>query len=80
MARMVSPAGDMDVKMRGIGVNKGEFCIRGQIGVWDSEIYLSREEVFSLAKSIFSPSFVAYVVTLPFAVLAGKLRRKPNQA
>jgi len=75
MARMISPAGDMDVKIARISAVGNQLVITGQIGVWDSEIYFAPEEVCYLAKSMLSLSFLRYVVTLPFAYL----RRKPDK-
>ena len=76
MAHMVSPAGDMDVRITHIGIAKGQLFISGQIGVWDSQIYFARDEVARLAKLMLSPSLLKYMVVLPFALLSHKFSRR----
>lgn len=77
MALMVSPAGDMDVKIARISAIGNQLVITGQIGVWDSEIYFPPEEVCYLARLTLSLSLLRYIVTLPFVYLARKLSKSP---
>lgn len=78
MAHMVSPAGDMDVRIARISAVGNQLVITGQIGVWDSEIYFSPEEVCYLARLALSLPLLRYIVTLPFAYLVRKLSKSPE--
>ncbi len=73
MARMISPAGTMDVSLKRADVVKGELMTIGRIGVWDSEIYFSRTEVAHLINSSLSFSLLGFAITMPFVLLAEKL-------
>ncbi|MDD5038396.1 MAG: hypothetical protein PHN78_03670 [Dehalococcoidales bacterium] len=76
MAKMVSPAGDMEVKIRGLGCDGNKFTLVGQIGVWDSTIYLEPGEVLQLAKLMLKPSLLLYIITIPFHCIAENQQKK----
>ena len=78
MAHMVSPAGDMDVRIARVSAVGNQLVIAGQIGVWDSEIYFPPEEVCHLARLALSLSLLRYIMTLPFTYLAQRLRKSPK--
>ena len=42
---MLSPAGEMDLRIEGIDVRAGELVIAGRMGVWDATIRVSPSEV-----------------------------------
>lgn len=69
---MFSPAGEMEVKITKVGVNKGQFFTAGRIGVWDSEIYFTPQEVMSLIRLMLNFSVLKYMVILPFLFLIHK--------
>ena len=76
MAHMVSPAGDMDVKMTRISSEGNQLVLEGQIGVWDAHIYFQPAEVAHLARLMLNPSFLKYIVILPFIWLAHMFKRR----
>ena len=75
MARMISPAGEMEVKISDISRADNQLVVTGQIGVWDSKIYIPPEEVGQLIRLMLKPSFLLYVVTFPFIYLKRVLKR-----
>ena len=79
MAQMISPAGEMEVKISDIKRADNQLVVTGQIGVWDSKIYIPPEEVGQLIRLMLNPSFLLYIVTFPFIYLKGVLKRgKPS--
>ena len=79
MAQMISPAGEMEVKISDIKRADNQLVVTGQIGVWDSKIYIPPEEVGQLIKLMLNLSFLLYIVTFPFIYLKGVLKRgKPG--
>ena len=72
MARMVSPAGEMEVNVQRLSISQNQLVITGQIGIWDSDIYFQPEEVLYLVRFMVRLSFLKYILTLPFAYLARK--------
>jgi hypothetical protein len=48
MALMVSPAGEMKVKISKISRDHDTLVVSGVIGTWDSDIYFSLREVLNL--------------------------------
>lgn len=75
MAQMISPAGEMEVKIADISRDGSRLVITGQIGVWDSKIYIPPEEVGQLIRLMCNLSFLLYIVTFPFIYLKGVLKR-----
>jgi len=72
---MISPAGEMEVKISDISRADNQLVVTGQIGVWDSKIYIPPEEVGQLIRLMLNPSFLLYVVTFPFIYLKRVLKR-----
>lgn len=67
MARMSSPAGDMEMKIANIDVVKGQMVIGGKFGVWDAKIYVEPQEVRQMIGMLLKRSVIGYVLKLPFA-------------
>ena len=66
MAKMASPAGDMEMKIDSIGVAGDQMVIGGKFGVWDAKIYVGPQEVVQLMRMIFTPQVIGFVLRLPF--------------
>jgi hypothetical protein len=67
--RVSSPAGDFEILVKDAGV-EGEFVVlKGQIGVWDSKIYLSPNDLWLFASILFRPSILLFLLKLPFRSL-----------
>lgn len=78
MARMVSPAGEMEVRITGITAEGSEMVLSGRFGAWESKIYLDRSEVAQTVRMMLNWQLVRFLLLLPFALLApwclGRLR------
>ena len=66
MAKMKSPAGDMEVQFTSVGTDKNQMLMEGKFGVWDSTIILEPSEIKKLIKMVMKPSILLLVVKLPF--------------
>ncbi len=75
MALMVSPAGEMEVKLLRIGGDQGQLVVEGQIGVWDSKIYFSAPEVMQLMKLSFNRTLFAFIFGVPFTLIKKSFHR-----
>jgi hypothetical protein len=75
MAKMVSPAGDMEVKILGIGRDGNKLTLSGQMGIWDAKIYLEPGEVIHAVRLMMNVSILEYILKLPFTYFA-ELRKK----
>ena len=76
MARMVSPAGDMDVTFLRVDGLKNEIVVVSKFGVWDSKIYLSPSEVAHMARLMLKPSVIRFLLLFPFLFIGSKVFRQ----
>jgi hypothetical protein len=75
MGRLIHPSGDLRIEIEGIAVEGEELCMTGQMGVWKAKILLSPEEVAYLARFLFKPQLIRYMVWLAWKVLRWRLAR-----
>jgi hypothetical protein len=69
--KVVSPAGDFEIKVSDSSV-EGEFVVlSGQMGVWDSKIYLTPADIWQFASIFLRPAVVIYILKMPFRSLFG---------
>jgi hypothetical protein len=76
--KVVSPAGEFEIAIKDAGVEKGFVILRGQMGVWDSKIYLSPSDLWLFISVFFRPSIIAFILKLPFLMLFKKSRGSKN--
>jgi hypothetical protein len=74
MARMSSPAGDMEMKIASIDVVQDQMVIGGKFGVWDAKIYVGPQEVRQMMSMLLKLKVIGFVLRLPF------MRAKPATA
>lgn len=74
--KVVSPAGDFEILIKEAEVEGNSIIIKGQMGVWDSKIYLSPGDLWLFASIFLRPSVLLFVLQLPFRFL---LRRRPTK-
>jgi hypothetical protein len=67
--KVVSPAGDFEILIREAGVEGGSIVVKGQMGVWDSKIYLDSEDIWLFTSLFFRPSVLFFLLKLPFRLL-----------
>ncbi len=69
--KVVSPAGDFEITVNESTVEEDMIVIKGQMGVWDSKIYMSPTDVLQFGKIFLNPSVILYLVKAPFKSLMG---------
>ncbi len=67
--KVVSPAGDFEILIKEAEVEGNFVIIKGQMGVWDSKIYLSPGDLWLFASIFLRPSVLLFVLQLPFRFL-----------
>lgn len=75
MAKMVSPAGEMEVRILEVNQNHNRLILTGQMGIWEAKIYLEPEEVVQTIRLMTKASVLQYLLKLPLVYLA-RLRKK----
>ncbi len=69
--KVVSPAGDFEITVNESSVEDDRIVIKGQMGVWDSKIYMSPSDVLQFGKIFLNPSVILYLLKAPFKSLMG---------
>jgi len=69
--KVVSPAGDFEITVHESSVEDDRIVIKGQMGVWDSKIYMSPSDVLQIGKIFLNPSVILYLLKAPFKSLMG---------
>ncbi len=67
--KVVSPAGDFEITIKDAVVEKEFVILRGQVGVWDSKIYLRPSDLWLFISIVLRPSIIAFILKLPFRIL-----------
>ncbi len=69
--KVISPAGEFDFIVKGSSVEGNFVVLKGQMGVWDSKIYLSPGDIWLFVSMFFRPAVFAFLIMLPFRYLFG---------
>ena len=69
--KVVSPAGDFEIKVNDSSVEGDFVVLSGQMGVWDSRIYMSPSDIWQFASIFLRPAVILYLLKLPFKALFG---------
>lgn len=64
--KVVSPAGDFEIIIKEAGIEDDSIVIKGQMGIWDSKMYLSARDLWLFASIFFRPSVLLFLIKLPF--------------
>jgi len=67
--KVVSPAGDFEIVIKEAEVEGNSVVIKGQMGIWDSKIYLSPRDLWLFASIFFRPPVLLFLAKLPFRLL-----------
>ena len=70
--KVVSPAGDFEITVNESTVEDNKIVIKGQMGVWDSKIYMETSDVLQFTKIFLKPSVILYLLKAPFKSMFGK--------
>jgi hypothetical protein len=74
--KVISPAGEFDFIVKGSSVEGNFVVLKGQMGVWDSKIYLGPSDMWLFVSIFFRPAVLAFLVRLPFRYLFGHDAKK----
>lgn len=69
--KVVSPAGDFDITVQESTIEDNHIVIKGQMGVWDSKIYMKPSDVITFTKVFLKPEVLWFLVKVPFKSLFG---------
>ena len=64
--KVVSPAGDFEITIEDSSVEGDSIVLKGQMGVWDSKIYLQPKDLFTFASMLIKPSIIVFLLKYPF--------------
>ena len=67
--KVVSPAGDFEILIRKADIEGESIVVKGQMGVWDSKIYLDPRDIWLFISLFFRPSVLFFLLKLPFRLL-----------
>ncbi|MEE9213940.1 MAG: hypothetical protein V3U54_03975 [Thermodesulfobacteriota bacterium] len=70
--KVVTTAGDFEITIKESSVEKDNIVLTGQMGVWDSKIYLDLSDVWFFTSLFLKPSVLMFIVKQPFKSLFGK--------
>jgi hypothetical protein len=74
--KVTSPAGDFEINVKDSIVEGDYVVLKGQMGVWDSKIYLSPADLWLFTSIFLRPSVIAFILKLPFRYLLGHKAKK----
>ncbi len=69
--KVTSPAGDFEIKVKDSSVEGDFVVLKGQMGVWDSKIYLSPGDLWLFTSILLRPQVLIFLLKLPFKYLFG---------
>ena len=80
MARMDSPAGEMEVTFLRIAGVKNQMVVTSKFGAWDSKIYFTPDELAHVIRLMLNSSVILFLLRFPFIFIGRHLfwREKPQ--
>ena len=69
--KVISPAGEFDFIVKGSSVEDDYVVLKGQMGVWDSKIYLSPSDIWHFVSIFFRLPVLLFLLKFPFRYLFG---------
>ncbi len=74
--KVTSPAGDFEINVKDADIEGDFVVLKGQIGIWDSRIYLSPRDLWRLTSILLRPAIVFFLLKLPLRLLSKRERNK----
>jgi len=78
MPMMKSPAGDMEISVAGMTVEKNQIVAIGKFGAWDSKIYLTVEDIVPIIPMMLQWKIIHFICKLPFLYIKSRVCKKAN--
>jgi hypothetical protein len=69
--KVVSPAGDFEITIEDSSIEGDSIILKGQMGVWDSKIYLKPSDIFIFTSMLIRPSIILFLLKYPLKKLFG---------
>ena len=70
--KVSSPAGDFEILVKDSSVEGDYVVLQGQMGVWDSKIYMSASDILLFTSMFLRPTVLLFLIKLPFKYLFGR--------
>jgi len=67
--RVSSDAGDFDITIKDASVEGDFVVITGQMGVWDTHIYMTPQDIWKFTSIFLRPAVIFYLLKIPFRSL-----------
>ncbi|NIP30277.1 MAG: hypothetical protein GTN59_06855 [Candidatus Dadabacteria bacterium] len=64
--KVVSPAGDFEIVIQDSLIEEDSIVLKGQMGVWDSKIYLKPSDLLTFTSMLIRPSIIVFLLKYPF--------------
>jgi len=69
--KVSSDAGDFDITIKDASVEGDFVVITGQMGVWDTHIYMTPQDIWKFTSIFLRPAVILYLLKIPFRSLFG---------
>ncbi|MCZ6865631.1 MAG: hypothetical protein O7D98_08465 [Candidatus Dadabacteria bacterium] len=69
--KVSSDAGDFEITIKDASVEGDFVVITGQMGVWDTHIYMSPRDIWKFTSIFLRPAVILYMLKIPFRSLFG---------
>lgn len=69
--KVVSPAGEFEILIQDSLVEGDSIVLKGQMGVWDTKIYLKPRDFWIVTTMLFRPSIIFFLLKYPFKIFLG---------
>ena len=67
--KVISPAGEFEIKVSEANVEGKHIVIKGQMGVWDSKIYITPGDLYQFVSIIARPRVMLFLLMVPFRAI-----------
>ena len=64
--RVSSDAGDFDITVKDAFVEGDFVVLTGQMGIWDSKIYMTPGDIWQFTSIFLRPAVILYLLKIPF--------------
>ena len=77
--KVSSDAGDFDITVKDATVEGDHVVITGQMGVWDSHIYMTPQDIWKFTSIFLKPAVLLYLIKIPFRSILGSSSKKEDK-
>lgn len=67
--KVSSDAGDFEITIKDASVEGDFVVITGQMGVWDTHIYMTPQDIWKFISIFLRPAVILYLLKIPFRSL-----------